>query len=156
MARCRRQRLALGESFWRYVRRFFGLTIVSKLIPLIAACRSRCKNWNPPIGRSRFRVNLKETSIVMEKPKDKPLRGSWTRQDADRLDTRQPTKRLLACQLETAMKEKHFTKTEMARRMRTSRAAVDRLLNPHYEAVTLNTLRKAAFALGCELRLELV
>jgi antitoxin HicB len=46
--------------------------------------------------------------------------------------------------LEAAMEEKHFTKTEMARRMRTSQAAVDRLLNPHYEAVTLNTLCKAA------------
>jgi antitoxin HicB len=54
------------------------------------------------------------------------------------------------------MKEKHFSKAEMARRMRTSRAALDRLLDPQYEAVTLNTLRKAASAVGRELRLELV
>jgi hypothetical protein len=44
----------------------------------------------------------------------------------------------------------------MARRMHTSRAALDRLLDPEYEAVTLSTLRKAATAVGRELRLELV
>jgi transcriptional regulator with XRE-family HTH domain len=54
------------------------------------------------------------------------------------------------------MKEKQFSKAEMARRMHTSRAALDRLLNPEYGAVTLNTLRKAALAVGRELRLELV
>jgi len=54
------------------------------------------------------------------------------------------------------MKEKHFSKTEMARRMRTSRAALDRLLDPDYDAMTLSTLRKAAIVLGRELRLELV
>jgi antitoxin HicB len=65
-------------------------------------------------------------------------------------------KRVLARQVEAAMKEKHFSKAEMARRMHTSRAALDRLLDPHYDAVTLNTLRKAAIAVGRELRLELV
>jgi len=65
-------------------------------------------------------------------------------------------KRVLARQVETAMKEKRFTKAEMARRMGTSRAALDRLLNPEYEAVTLNTLRKAATAVGRELRVELI
>jgi antitoxin HicB len=54
------------------------------------------------------------------------------------------------------MKERHFSKAEMARRMRTSRAALDRLLDPDYEAVTLSTLRKAATAVGRQLRLELV
>ena len=65
-------------------------------------------------------------------------------------------KRVLARQVEAAMKEKHFSKAEMARRMHTSRAALDRLLDPQYEAVTLSTLRKAATAVGRELRLELV
>jgi antitoxin HicB len=51
-------------------------------------------------------------------------------------------KRVLARQVEAAMKEKHFSKAEMARRMHTSRAALDRLLDPDYDAVTLNTLRK--------------
>lgn len=65
-------------------------------------------------------------------------------------------KRVLARQVEAAMKAKHFSKAEMARRMHTSRAALDRLLDPDYEAVTLSTLRKAATAVGRELRLELV
>ncbi len=54
------------------------------------------------------------------------------------------------------MKEKQFSKTEMARRMHTSRAAPDRLLDPSYEVVTLSTLHKAAIALGRDLRVELV
>lgn len=65
-------------------------------------------------------------------------------------------KRVLARQVEAAMKEKQFSKAEMARRMHTSRAALDRLLDPTYDAVTLGTLRKAAAAVGRELRLELV
>ena len=65
-------------------------------------------------------------------------------------------KRVLARQIEAAMNEKHFSKAEMARRMHTSRAALDRLLDPDYDAVTLGTLRKAATAVGRELRLELL
>jgi antitoxin HicB len=65
-------------------------------------------------------------------------------------------KRVLSRQLEAAMKENNVSKAEMARRMRTSRAALDRLLDPGYEAVTLSTLRKAAIAVGREIRLELV
>ena len=64
-------------------------------------------------------------------------------------------KRVLARQVTAAMKEKNFSKAEMARRMRTSRAALDRLLDPEYDAVTLATLRKAAAAVGRELRMEL-
>jgi len=65
-------------------------------------------------------------------------------------------KRVLARQLEAAMKEKQLSKVEMARRMRTSRAALDRLLDPEYDAVTLSTLRKAALAVGRQVRLELI
>ena len=65
-------------------------------------------------------------------------------------------KRVVARQVEDAMKEKHLTRTEMARRMHTSRAALDRLLDPDYEAITLTTLRKAAAVVGREIRLELV
>jgi predicted XRE-type DNA-binding protein len=65
-------------------------------------------------------------------------------------------KRVLARQVEAAMNEKQISKAEMARRMHTSRAALDRLLDPDYDAVTLSTLLKAAVAVGRELRLELV
>jgi len=65
-------------------------------------------------------------------------------------------KRVLARQIAAAMQERQLSKAEMARRMKTSRAALDRLLDPEYDAITLSTLRKAAHALGRELRLELV
>jgi antitoxin HicB len=65
-------------------------------------------------------------------------------------------KRVVARQVGEAMKQKKLTKAEMARRMHTSRAALDRLLDPDYEAITLATLRKAAAVVGREIRLELV
>jgi DNA-binding Xre family transcriptional regulator len=82
---------------------------------------------------------------------------SWLREEGIYEEvTAAAIKRVLARQLEAAMREKKFSKTEMARRMRTSRAALDRLLDPKSDAVTLNTLRKAATAVGRELRVELV
>ena len=65
-------------------------------------------------------------------------------------------KRVLARQLEAAMKEKNVTRSEMARQMHTSRAALNRLLDPANASVTLNTLFKAATVVGREIRLELV
>ena len=65
-------------------------------------------------------------------------------------------KRVLARQVATAMAQDGLTKTEMARRMRTSRSALDRLLDATNESVTLTTLQKAATAIGREVRLELV
>jgi len=55
-------------------------------------------------------------------------------------------KRVLARQVEAAMKEKNFSKSEMARNDAHEQAPLDHLLNPEYEAVTLSTLRKAAKA----------
>lgn len=65
-------------------------------------------------------------------------------------------KRVVARQIEDAMQDQGITKAEMARRMHTSRAVLDRLLDPANHAVTLTTLRKAATVVGRELRLELV
>lgn len=56
----------------------------------------------------------------------------------------------------TALKENEVTKAEMAARMRTSRAAVDRLLDASNSSVTLNTLGKAARALGRKIKIELL
>jgi DNA-binding Xre family transcriptional regulator len=82
---------------------------------------------------------------------------SWLREEGIYEEvTATALKRVLARQLEAAMKEKQLSKSEMARRMRTSRAALDRLLDPEYDAVTLSTLRKAALAVGRQVRLELV
>ena len=63
-------------------------------------------------------------------------------------------KRVLAMQVGDLMLQKHFTKSDMATKMRTSRAALNRLLDPANESVTLYTLKKAASVLGKKLRLE--
>jgi antitoxin HicB len=65
-------------------------------------------------------------------------------------------KRVIAYQLATLMKEDNLTKTALARRMKTSRAALDRLLDPNNESVTLQTIERAALALGKKLRIEFV
>lgn len=65
-------------------------------------------------------------------------------------------KRVLAFQLAKLMEAQQVSKAEMARRMNTSRTAVDRLLNPDSEAATLVTLERAAAALGRRLHVELV
>lgn len=65
-------------------------------------------------------------------------------------------KRVVARQIERAMNEGHLTKAEVARRMRTSRASLDRLLDARNGSVTLNTLYRAAAAVGRQVRLELV
>jgi antitoxin HicB len=70
--------------------------------------------------------------------------------------TNRAIKRVLARQLRQLMAEQGLSKSEMARRMRTSRPALERLLDPDNDAVTLNTLQKAAKAVGRELRLELL
>jgi transcriptional regulator with XRE-family HTH domain len=54
------------------------------------------------------------------------------------------------------MEEQGLTKSALARRMKTSRAQLDRLLDPENESVTLGTLTRAAHAIGRQLRLELV
>ena len=65
-------------------------------------------------------------------------------------------KRVIAFQVGQFMKEQHLTKSEMAVRMNTSRASLDRLLNPANESVTLQTLERAAHALGKRLQIVLI
>ena len=65
-------------------------------------------------------------------------------------------KRVIAWQIEEAMKAQGITKSEMAKRMKTSRAQLDRLLDPDNDRVQLDTMQRAAAAVGRRLRLELV
>jgi antitoxin HicB len=82
---------------------------------------------------------------------------SWLREEGIYEEaTSGAIKRVLARQLEAAMKEQRVSKAAMAKRMHTSRAALDRLLDPRNDSVTLGTLRKAAIAVGREIRLELL
>ena len=64
-------------------------------------------------------------------------------------------KRVLAYQLAEAMKAEGLTKVAMAERMGTSRSQLDRLLDPSKADVKLDTLARAARAVGRELKLEL-
>ncbi len=57
-------------------------------------------------------------------------------------------KRVIAFQIAEEMKRHNLSKSEMAQRMRTSRPAVDRLLDPANPSVTLSTLERAATAVG--------
>jgi DNA-binding Xre family transcriptional regulator len=63
-------------------------------------------------------------------------------------------KRVIAFQIDWEMKRPKLTKTEMASRMKTSRAGLERLLDPANSSVTLSTLERVALVLGKKLRVE--
>ena len=65
-------------------------------------------------------------------------------------------KKVVAHQLAEAMKDQKLTKVAMAKRMNTSRSQLDRLLDPTNASVSLDTLTRAAAAVGRGIRLELV
>ncbi|KHG33167.1 XRE family transcriptional regulator [Sulfurospirillum sp. MES] len=65
-------------------------------------------------------------------------------------------KRVIAYQLEQEMKAQKISKTKLAQMMHTSRAAVDRLLSPSNESLTLATLISAGQALGKKLTIAFV
>jgi len=65
-------------------------------------------------------------------------------------------KSVLALQLTQEMQKKGMSKSLMASRMKTSRAQLDRLLDPHNQSVTLDTLQRAAHAVGKQIKLELI
>lgn len=70
--------------------------------------------------------------------------------------TARAIKRVIARQLDVLMQDQGLTKSNLAKRMKTSRAQLDRLLDPDNESVTLGTLTRAAQAVGRQLRMELV
>lgn len=65
-------------------------------------------------------------------------------------------KRSIALQLQRLIAEQEMSKTELAERMKTSRAALDRLLDAENPSLTLLTLEKVAQALGRRLQIEFV
>ena len=68
----------------------------------------------------------------------------------------QAEKEILAWKLQSAMKERKMTVSALAKRMHTSRAAINRILDPANPSITLGTLEKAALALGKRWRFQLV
>ena len=65
-------------------------------------------------------------------------------------------KQVIAYQMQEIIEQKKITKVSLARQLETSRTAVDNLLDPTNDSVTLATLKKAADVLGKKLKLELV
>ena len=65
-------------------------------------------------------------------------------------------KRVIALQIEDEMRRRKISKSDLAKRMHTSRMAVDRLLDTTNGSVTLSTLGRVASALGRRLSVELV
>jgi antitoxin HicB len=65
-------------------------------------------------------------------------------------------KSVIAIQLDREMKKKRMTKKRLAELMHTSRAQVDRILDPDKGNVTIETLQRAAALVGRQLRFELV
>lgn len=66
------------------------------------------------------------------------------------------TKRVIAWQIGDAMNKKNLNKTAMAEKMGTSRSSLDRLLDPNNTSVTLETVERAAKAVGKRVKFELV
>ena len=97
---------------------------------------NKTKKSNPRSG-SRFDNFLKEEGIYEEV-------------------VSRAEKEILAGKIEQAMREKNLTVTALAQKMGTSRAAVDRILNPRNPSITLHTLEKAAHALGKRWKFDLV
>jgi len=65
-------------------------------------------------------------------------------------------KRVIAYQITRLMQEQNLTKIEMSRRLNTSRASLDRLLDPTNTSVTLQTMEKASKALGKKLQIKMI
>lgn len=94
------------------------------------------KTKNPHIG-SRFEDFLAEEGILDEV-------------------TAAAQKRVVSWQLAQLMQRQKISKAEMARRMHTSRAALERLLDPKNPSVTLQTIGRAAAVLGRRVEIRLV
>jgi hypothetical protein len=65
------------------------------------------------------------------------------------------TKRVLAWRIAELMKRQQISKSVLAKRMKTSRTALDRLLDADNMSVTLQTMSRAAAALGQKLSISL-
>ncbi len=71
------------------------------------------------------------------------------------MDPARVVKRELALQIERSMRREGLSKPRMARRMRTSRSQLDRVLDPRCTGVQLGTLVRAAQAVGRSLEIRI-
>jgi len=95
--------------------------------------------------------------MARKNPHIGPSFDSWLDEEGIREEvTTAAIKAVIARQLMSEMKKKEITRQQMALLMKTSRAQLDRLLDPENESVTLGTLARAAHAVGRNLRMEIV
>ena len=92
---------------------------------------------------------------------ENPNRGSsfedfLKEEDILEASTTTAVKKVLAWQIEQAMRTQQITKSAMAALMHTSRSQLERLLDPEKTGVSLETIQRAAAVVGRELRVELV
>ena len=81
---------------------------------------------------------------------------SFLEEEGLRADTETAAiKRVVAYQIEMEMKRANLSKSAIAKRMHTSRSALDRLLDPANVSITLQTLERAALVLGKNLKIEM-
>ena len=82
---------------------------------------------------------------------------SWLKEEGIREEvTAAAIKAVIARQLAQEMKKRRITKTRMAELMKTSRAQIDRLLDPENGSATIESLQRAARIVGRELRMQLI
>jgi antitoxin HicB len=82
---------------------------------------------------------------------------SWLGEENIREEvTAAAVKAVISRQLADEMKKKKITKQQMAELMKTSRAQLDRLLDPDNGSATIESLQRAARIVGRELRMQLV
>lgn len=90
-------------------------------------------------------------------PQVGPLFEDWLEEEGIHEEiTTAAIKRVIAFQLEEAMKAQNLNRSQMAKRMETSRPQLDRVLDPTNDGVTLDTLKRAAKAVGRKVFIELV
>jgi predicted XRE-type DNA-binding protein len=105
----------------------------------------------------RFGPETYERTVTMKKENIGSSFDDFLREDGIYEEvTATAIKRVLARQIAEQMEQQQITKAAMAKRMHTSRAALDRLLDPENDAITLNTLFRAATAVGRQIHFELV
>lgn len=63
-------------------------------------------------------------------------------------------KRVIAFEVEQEMKKQNITKSELAEKMKTSRTAINRLLDPNNTSINLKTMEKTAKILGKKLKVS--
>lgn len=109
--------------------------------------------------KARIRLGSWTIKVVKEKQMNEHIGSDFDAFLAEEAMLEEVTalavKRVIAWQIEHEMTTQKITKTAMAKRMRTSRAALNRLLDENDTSLTLTTLASAASVLGKKLKIEL-